>query len=179
MIFTELAPVLLEKIKPAYDWKSKMRLKIKKLLPIILTTTFLLSLNIVPANAVIEDGYYFCSTGVKTNLAGADNAVYILSNVAIEIGGECAGALVIPNGVTSIGNRAFISNPNITSVNIPDSVTSIGSEAFKDNPFLTSVTFGNSVTSIGAYAFYNNALTSVSIPNSQKPVNGRKDIADL
>jgi hypothetical protein len=165
MIFTELAPVLLEKINPVYDWKSKMRLKLKKLIPVFLTFTFLSSLSMIPANA-LTNGYYFCNTGLPSNLTSAEISIHVLSNVAVEIGDSCSGALVIPNGVTSIGNRAFISNPNITSVDIPNSVTSIGSEAFKDNTSLASVTFGNSVTSIGTYAFYNNALTSVSIPNS-------------
>jgi hypothetical protein len=45
------------------------------------------------------------------------------------------------------------------------SVTTIGEYAFEDNA-LTSVTIPNSVTSIGAYAFEDNALTSVTIPNS-------------
>jgi hypothetical protein len=132
-----------------------MRLRLKNLLPVVLTFTFLFSFNHVPANA-IADGLYPCGSGGDFT---------VTSNTIVE-NAFCSGVLNIPNGVTSIFNRAFISNPNITSVNIPDSVTSIGSEAFKDNPFLTSVTFVNSVTSIGAYAFYNNAITSVSIPNS-------------
>ena len=37
---------------------------------------------------------------------------------------------------------------------IPDSVTSFGNKAFYDCTRLTSVTIGNSVTSIGKYAFY-------------------------
>jgi hypothetical protein len=155
MIFTELAPVLLEKIKPVYDWKSKMRLKLKNLLPVVLTFTFLFSFNHVPANAV-ADGPVNC---------GTSGTFTVTSNV-VTGNTSCVGSVIIPSGVTSIGINAFIRNPNITSVNIPDSVTSIGSEAFKDNTSLASVTFGNSVTSIGTYAFYNNALTSVSIPNS-------------
>ena len=56
------------------------------------------------------------------------------------------------------------------SVNIPSkidgiAVTSIGNSAFWNNA-LTSVSIPNSVTSIGYSAFNSNALTSVSIPNS-------------
>ncbi|MBR6892963.1 MAG: leucine-rich repeat domain-containing protein [Bacteroidaceae bacterium] len=75
--------------------------------------------------------------------------------------------LIIPNSVTSIGNRAFSGCSGLTSVTIPNSVTSIGTYAFSGCSSLTSVTIPNSVTSIGEYAFYQcSDLTSVTIPNS-------------
>ena len=63
--------------------------------------------------------------------------------------------LVIPNGVTSIGNNAFYGCSSLTSVEIPNSVTSIGNNAFYSCSGLTSVTIPNSVTSIGYQAFEN------------------------
>ena len=75
--------------------------------------------------------------------------------------------LVIPNGVTSIGNYAFYGCSDLVSVSIPNSVTSIGDYAFEDCSGLTSVTIPNSVTRIGHKAFYGcSGLTSVTIPNS-------------
>ena len=83
------------------------------------------------------------------------------------LNGEEVKDLVIPNSVTSIGERAFSSCYGLTSVTIPNSVTSIGKAAFNACSALTSVTIGNSVTSIGDYAFRNcSGLTSVTIPNS-------------
>ena len=49
-------------------------------------------------------------------------------------------SVVIPNGVTSIGNRAFSGCSSLTSITIPDSVTSIGREAFSDCSSLKRLT---------------------------------------
>ena len=80
---------------------------------------------------------------------------------------ELVTDLVIPNGVTSIGNYAFQDCTSLTSVTIPNSVISIGEYAFIRCSGLTSAAIGNSVTSIGKNAFRNcSSLTSVTIPNS-------------
>ena len=57
--------------------------------------------------------------------------------------------VVIPDGVTSIGNGAFRGCSSLKSITIPNSVTSIGDGAFKDCTSLTSITIPNSVTFIG------------------------------
>ena len=83
------------------------------------------------------------------------------------LNGEKVTELVIPNGVTSIGDDAFYGCSSLTSVEIGNSVTSIGKHAFNDCYGLTSVEIGNSVTSIGDSAFKGcSGLTSVEIGNS-------------
>jgi len=60
--------------------------------------------------------------------------------------------VIIPNNVTSIGERAFDGAWEITSVTIPNSVTSIGNLAFTYSS-LKSVTIGSGVTSINRQDF--------------------------
>ena len=76
-------------------------------------------------------------------------------------------SVTIPDSVTSIGSRAFSLCTELPSVTIPDSVTSIGEIAFHSCTGLTSVTIGNGLTSIERYAFGEcTGLTSVTIPDS-------------
>ena len=76
-------------------------------------------------------------------------------------------SVVIPEDMTSIGNKAFYECFLLTSITIPNSVTNIGNLAFYKCILLTSITIPNSVTSIGDDAFHNcSSLTSITIPNS-------------
>ena len=73
----------------------------------------------------------------------------------------------LPSTLVSIGKDAFLSNQSLTSIVIPDNVTKIGAMAFMGCVNLSSVKIGNSVTNIGDHAFCNcPQLTSITIPNS-------------
>ena len=55
------------------------------------------------------------------------------------------GNVVIPDGVTSIGNWAFSRSTNLNSIVMPNSVTSIGEYAFYYCESLTTITIPDSV----------------------------------
>ncbi len=75
------------------------------------------------------------------------------------------GDVVVPDGITLIGNMAFDNYFTVTSVKLPSSVTAIGEGAFFNCTGMKSVEIPASVTSIGPMAFYDcESLTSVELP---------------
>ena len=71
----------------------------------------------------------------------------------------------VPQGVESIGNRAFAYCYDLTSITLPQGVESIGNKAFKDCYALTSITLPQGVKCIGDWAFSScEALRSIRIP---------------
>ena len=88
-------------------------------------------------------------------------------------GGRDADAYTVPDGVTSIGDRAFSACRGLRSVTIPDCVTSIGDYAFYWCWSLTDMVFPNSVTGIGDYTFCAcSNLASITIPDSVESIGG-------
>ena len=102
-----------------------------------------------------EDGFYY--------EVGDDGNVTIT-----RYAGE-GGDVTVPDEidgypVIAVGDRAFINNPDVTSVTIPDNVTTIGDSVFSRCKNLTSVVIGDGVTTIGYRAFAETSkLTDVSV----------------
>jgi len=121
--------------------------------------------------------FAYCSGLIKVNITDIkswcnisfgdtwSNPLYYAKNLYIN--DNLITDLIIPNGVTKIGDYAFYGYSRLTSISIPDSITEIGSWAFYGCSELTSVSIPDSVTEIGISAFYNcSGLISVSIPDS-------------
>ncbi len=134
--------------------------------------------SITIGNGVISIGDYAfdgCSSLTYFNYIGTiaqwcniafsqsySNPIYYTHSLSIN--GSPVTNLIIPDGVTSIGNYAFYNCSSLTSVTIPNSVTFIGYAAFYHCSGLTSATIGNGVTSIGNYAFDScSSMTSITI----------------
>lgn len=74
--------------------------------------------------------------------------------------------IAIPNGVASIGEKAFDYCSSLKSVIIPRGVISIGDYAFRNCKALETIVIPEGVVSIGVLAFECCALTSVHLPAS-------------
>ena len=80
--------------------------------------------------------------------------------------------IIIEDGVTSIGSRAFLGMNYLRSADIPDSVTTIGDNAFGDCYSLRNVKIPYGVTSLGFCAFEGCDITKIEIPDSVTSIGG-------
>lgn len=72
-----------------------------------------------------------------------------------------------PDGITSIGVRAFSDCTNLLYANIPDSVTAIRANAFYGCTNLQEVILPSGLSVINAYTFYENYnLQTINMPSS-------------
>lgn len=103
---------------------------------------------------------------IKTIEAGA------FSKVEIESGINPLQSIVLPKGITTIGDDAFSYNTSLTSIKIPNTVTSIGKRAFQGCTNLTSIEIPDTVTYIGDYCFGNcNRLQKIKLSKKIQTIN--------
>ena len=128
-----------------------------------ITLTLLALLPVVASAYDAEvDGIYYDLTGNVATVTSGDTKYS--GNVEIPATFTYEGNSYI---VVAIGQRAFYSCDDLTSVSIPSSVTSIGKHAFYFCGKLASITIPKSVTSIGDYAFYVcQGLSSVTLSDN-------------
>ncbi len=79
--------------------------------------------------------------------------------------------IIVEDGVTEIGNRAFRDFSRLESVTIADSVTSIKYNAFYNCPKLRSISLGNGVKTIEYNVFQGcSSLTEITLPGTVESI---------
>lgn len=114
------------------------------------------------------DGTYYTGSIVIPSVVINDDVEYSVVTIGENAFESCSEltSIVIPNSVSSIENDAF-SHSGLRSVMIPNSVQSISDHVFDGCSSLAKVFVPNSVTSIGVGAFSGcGSLKSITLPNS-------------
>ena len=99
------------------------------------------------------------------------NPLYLAKKLYVN--GKLLTEIVIPDGITSIGDYAF-AGCEMTSITLPKSIQSIGSYAFLECNNLQNLTIPENVTSIGSYALYQcSTLKEINVPSKVKTIGER------
>lgn len=111
------------------------------------------------------------NNGILKSYSGRDTTVIIpegVTNIGNSAFWQCESLtdVTIPASVTSIGYKAFYACDRLSNVTIADGVMNIGDEAFWGCHNLKTVTIPSSVISIGKNAFWCQSLKTVAIPGS-------------
>ena len=86
--------------------------------------------------------------------------------------------LIVDKGVTSLGDRVihgfdgWHDAKSLKEVTLPEGLTYLGDYAFLGAANLTSITLPSTLTTIGLGAFHNTGLTDITIPSDVKTIRG-------
>ena len=86
----------------------------------------------------------------------------------------------IPNGVKTIGRRAFENCSDLAAIDLPSSVTRIGDYAFENCSSLTEIVIPNSVHTLGNLAFSGcEGLKEITVPDGSKNLEEVFDLESI
>ena len=102
------------------------------------------------------------------------NGLAIIANAVIGYKGVISDTIVIPDGITYIGEYAFADNRDFSAVSLPASLMKLGEHAFSDGyarSILSSISLPQGLEEIGNCAFWGcTYLTSLVIPESVRKI---------
>ena len=131
--------------------------------------TELEALNI-PETVESIGGFAFADTRWLNNKV-TENPLVVVNGILIDANEFKGSSVVIPDGVTTIGGRAFNYCNAVKNITIPSTVKLIDDEAFFGCTSLRTVDISDSVEEIGSCAFCNcSGLRNISIPASVKTI---------
>ena len=135
--------------------------KLSKFLFVILAVALLFGLATTASAATVASGkcgsnltwvltddgtLTITGTGAMTNFSSSSDVPWNSYRSDIK-------AVILPDGLTSIGNSAFSWCSKLTTITLPEGLTTIGDQAFYGCESLIKLTISKSVTTIGQYAF--------------------------
>lgn len=123
-----------------------------------------------------------CPQLTSVSVSAANTAFMSQSGCLIRSSDKCLisswGNGTIPDGVVSIGKKAFWAAEQLTSLSIPRSVKTIGEFAFFGCSGLERVAIPDGVTEIGAYAFSGcSSMRAITLPSTLQTL-GERALAD-
>jgi uncharacterized protein YjdB len=156
-----------------------MKIKLKGLYLILLTTALILLMKGIIANAYVGSVFNYTHEGqtitykVLSEPTETENGTaQVIFNM--EIIKNLSGNVIIPATVTnqkmtynvvSIGNNAFIDGNKITNISLPNTIKQIGEAAFYNCSNLTTINIPFGVTRIESSTFSGcNSLKSIDLP---------------
>lgn len=105
--------------------------------------------------------------GAMYNFGWDDDTDEIQADVPWEKNKKQIKKVVLPHGITHIGDRAFDECDKLTDITIPNTTKGIGKYAFTCCESLTHITIPDSVTKFGDYAFFKcERLTRATLPQN-------------
>lgn len=147
--------------------------QVKWIMPLLLVLVLFFTTARVEAAEIFREGtcgenltWVLTEDGTLTISGTGEMENYSYSNYSPWRNSEVVQNVIIQEGVTSIGDEAFMGCQNLASIDFPTGLVSIGNYAFKDcNSYLTSVELPVGVLSIGDSAFSGcDNLTSIVLP---------------
>ena len=131
----------------------------------------------IPASAtkIANGAFYNCKKLQSIQVSDQNSAYYSESNCCIETKSQrlifgCKDS-VIPEGVTSIADMAFIGCDELTKISLPFGIVEIGKDAFRNCKNLLSMVLPNSVEKINSAAFGGcKSIRDLFIPESVKEI---------
>ncbi|MDD4291259.1 MAG: leucine-rich repeat protein [Clostridia bacterium] len=106
----------------------------------------------IALNDFISNSY---SATAEANAEGGDEEApeFVIENGVLTAYNGEGGEVVVPDGVTAIGNRAFDKNKMITNVILPEGVVSLGAYSFRLCSYLENINFPSTLVDIKMAAF--------------------------
>lgn len=115
--------------------------------------------------------FYGCSSLATVTLGTQERSSSSLKTIGDYAFAETAvKSVVLPDGVSTLGNYAFNKCASLATVSLGNSLTAIGDYAFSDCEKLESVTFGSALETIGERAFSKVKISSLVLPATVRTI---------